>query len=254
MKVFFSTLAGLIVVIIVAAVIVGFIFWSRVPDMLANNLSKKMGVSVSIDSMGLKWGKIDLKKIEIGNPPNSILAKAFSCREIDVNAPFTRYLNKHIVIDEIDLQDVYLGFEFDSATGTNGNWTRIMNNVQASTSAGQPKRKKGEPAPANERTVLIHRIVLTNINVDVVYKKDGGKVKRLPTIPRMELNEISSEGGLPMDQITNSVLGEMLKQVFIKENLKNMLQELMNQPGSPIQQYLQPFKGLFGEAEEAVGQ
>src|SRR5579871_2743371 len=172
MKVFFSTLAGLIVIIIVAAVIVGFIFWSRVPDMLANNLSKKMGVSVAIDSMGLGMGKIDLKKIEIGNPPNSILAKAFSCREIDVNAPFTRYLSKNIVIDEIDLQDVYLGFEFDSASGTNGNWTRIMNNIQSSMAAGQPKRKKGEPAPKPERTVLIHRIVLTNINVDVVYKKD----------------------------------------------------------------------------------
>jgi hypothetical protein len=54
--------------------------------------------------------------------------------------------------------------------------------------------------------------------------------------------------------VMNSVLGDMLKQVFIKENLKNMLQELMNQPG-PIQQYLSPFKGLFGEAEEeAAGQ
>lgn len=255
MKVFFSTIAGLIVIIILAAVIVGFIFWSRVPDMLANNLSKKMKVSVSIDSMGLGWGKIDLKKIEIGNPPNSMLAKAFSCNEIDVNAPFTRYLDKNIVVDEIDLKDVYLGLEFDSPSSTKGNWTTIMNNIQSTTAADQAKTKKGEAAPkGSQRSVLIHRIVLTNINVDVVYKKDSGKVKKLPTIPRMELTEISSEGGLPLDQITNSVLGEMLKQVFIKENLKNMLQELMNQP-SPIQQYLAPFKGLFGEAEEeAIGQ
>ena len=249
MKVFFSTIAGLIVIIIVAAVIVGFIFWSRVPDMLANNLSKKMKVAVSIDSIGLGWGKIDLKKIDIGNPPNSILAKAFSCNEIDVNAPFTRYLNKNIVIDEIDLNDIYLGLEFDSPSSTKGNWTTIMNNIQSTTSAGQVSMKKEKAAPeGSQRSVLIHRIILTNINVDVVYKKDSGKIKKLPTIPRMELTEISSEGGLPMDQIANSVLGEMLKQVFIKENLKNMLQELMNQP-SPIKQYLAPFKGLFGEAE-----
>lgn len=257
MKVFFSTLAGLIVIIILAAVIVGFIFWSRVPDMLANNLSKKMKVSVAIDSIGLGWGKIDLKKIEIGNPPNSILSKAFSCNEIDVNAPFTRYFGKHIVIDEIDLNDVYLGLEFDSASSTKGNWTTIMNNIQSTTAAGKVKEKKSEKAPSagTERSVLIHRIVLTNINVDVVYKKDSGKVKKLPTIPRIELMEISSEGGLPLDQIANSVLGEMLKQVFIKENLKNMLQELLNQPTGPIQQYLSPFKGLFGEAEEeAAGQ
>jgi hypothetical protein len=205
--------------------------------------------------MGLGWGKIDLKKIEIGNPPNSILAKAFSCNEIDVNAPFTHYLDKNIVVDEIDLKDVYLGLEFDSPSSTKGNWTTIMNNIQSTTSADQAKTKKGEAVPkGSQRSVLIHRIVLTNINVDVVYKKDSGKVKKLPAIPRIELTEISSEGGLPIDQITNSVLGEMLKQVFIKENLKNMLQELMNQP-SPIQQYLAPFKGLFGEAEEeAIGQ
>jgi hypothetical protein len=246
MKAFFSTIEGLI----------GFIFWSRVPDMLANNLSKKMKVAVSIDSIGLGWGKIDLKKIDIGNPPNSILAKAFSCNEIDVNAPFTRYLSKNIVIDVIDLNDIYLGLEFDSPSSTKGNWTTIMNNIQSTTAANQVSKKKEEAAPGSQRSVLIHHVILTNINVDVVYKKDSGKVKKLPTIPRIELTEISSEGGLPMDQITNSILGEMLKQVFIKENLKNMLQELMNQPG-PIKQYLAPFKGLFGEAEkeaEAVGQ
>jgi uncharacterized protein involved in outer membrane biogenesis len=256
MKVFFSTLIGLIAIIILAAVIVGFIFWSRVPDMLANNLSKKMKVSVAIDSIGLGWGKIDLKKIEIGNPTHSILSKAFSCNEINVSAPFTRYLDKHIVIDEIDLNDVYLGLEFDSANSTKGNWTTIMNNIQSTTAVGQVTKKKKEAAPEGEqRSVLIHRVILTNINVDVVYKKDHGKVKKLPTIPRMELTEISSEGGLPMDQITNSVLGEMLKQVFIKENLKNMLQELMNQPANPIQQFLSPFKGLFSEVgEEVIGQ
>jgi uncharacterized protein involved in outer membrane biogenesis len=246
MKVFFSTLIGLIVIIIAAVVIAGFIFWSRVPDILANNLSKKMQVSVAIDSINLGWGKIDLKKLEIGNPPNSILSKAFSCHEIDVNAPLTRYLNKQIVIDEIDLTDVYLGLEFDSATSTQGNWTTIMSNIENQV---QKKKKKNAPE-GTERSVLIHRMILTNINVDVVYKKDGGKVKKLPTIPRMELTEISSEGGLPLDQIANSVLGEMLKQVFIKENLKNMLQELMNQPANPIQQFLSPFKGLFGESEE----
>ncbi len=240
MKVFFSAIAGLLVVMILASVIIGFIFWSRVPDMLANNLSKKMKVSVSIDSMGLGWGKIDVNKIEIGNPPQSMLSKAFACREIDVVAPVTRYLSKNIVIDEIDLKDVYLGLEFDSASGTSGNWTRIMSNMQSTASKGAAK---------SEHTVLIHRIILTNINVDVVYKKDGGKIKKMPTIDRIELTEISSEGGFPMDQITKSVLGEMLKQVFIKENLKNMMQDLLQQP-SPIQQYLSPFKGLFGDAEE----
>jgi len=256
MKTFLSTFTGLVVIVILAIVVIGFIFWSRVPDIVANNLAKKMQVAVKIDSFGLGWGKVDVNKIAIGNPPGSLLAKAFTCDQIAVLAPFSNYFKQAIVIDEIDLMDVYLGLEFDSPTSTNGNWTVIMGNLKKSMGTESPppqkseKRKKTErkaqPQQPNgaQKSLLIHRIVLTNIDVDVVYKKDGGKVKRLPRIPRMELTEISSQGGLPMDQLLNSVLGEMLKQVFIKENLKNMMQEFLNAP-SPIQQYLSPLKGLF---------
>ncbi len=251
MKAFLSTLLGLIVVAIIAAVVIGFIFWSRVPDMVANNLSKKLKVAVSIDSFGLGWGKVDAKKIQIGNPPKSILSKAFSCEEIDVMAPFTHYLNNHIVIDEIDVKDVYLGLEFDSPSGTTGNWTTIMGNLNQSTgvtSSSENKKNKdtqtSTPRKGPGRSVLIHRLVLTNIHVDVAYRSNG-KVKKLPLIPRIELTEISSTGGLPMDQILNSVLGQMLKEIFLKENLKNMMQELLDAPTGPVKKYLEPFKGLF---------
>lgn len=265
MKTFFSTLAGLIVIIILAIVIVGFIFWSRIPDMLANHLSEKMKVSVEIDSIGLGWGKIDVKKIQIGNPSGSVLAKAWKCNEINVLAPFTNYLKQHVIIDKIDVKDVYLGLEFDSAIGTSGNWTKIMGNLKASTGTGEAsetsrqKKKKHRPPPppaatTSSRTVLIHRLVLTNIDVDVVYRKEGGKVQRLPRIPRIELTEISSEGGVPLDQIMNSVLGQMLKEVFLKQNLKNMLQNLLEHPDSPLQQYLGPFKGLFNAAPQQINE
>ncbi len=257
MKTFFSTLAGLVIVGILAAVIVGFVFWSRLPDMVSNHLSKKLKVAVEIDSFGLSWGKISARNIQIGNPPGSLLARALTCKEIDILAPITHYLKKRIVIDEIDLKDIYLGLEFDSASSTSGNWSRIIKNLQdstggalTSTSKDKRKSKKETPPPTTSgRSVLIHRIVLTNIDVDVIYRKEGGKVKRLPRIPRMELTEISSEGGLPMDQILNSVLVQMLKEVFIKENLNNMIKEFMDTP-SPIQKYIQPFKGFFNAVSE----
>ncbi len=252
MKTIFSTLTGIIVVIILAAVIIGFISWSRVPDILANNLSKKLKVSVEINDMSLRWGKIEIDKVSIGNPPGTILSKSFSCNSIDVLAPLPNYLDQRVIIDEIDVNDVYLGLEFDSASGTEGNWTRIMGNLEASTGQEPPgkKKKKGSkkapapaPAPTSQRSVLIRRLILTNINVDVVYRKEGGKIQKLKTIDRIELTNVSSEGGLPMDQVMNSVLGQMLKSVFEKQNLQNMMQDLM-QPGN-IQKYIDPFKGFF---------
>ncbi len=259
MKIFFSTLTGIIIVIILATVVIGFIGWSRVPDIVANHLSQKLKVSVEVEGMSLGWGKIEIDKVVIGNPHGAILSKAFSCISIDALAPFTNYLDQKIIIDEIDVNDVYLGFEFDSAKGTEGNWTRIMGNLKAST--GQEtggKKKKGTQAPKDEsqRSVLIKRLVLTNIDVDVVYRKEGGKVQKLKRIDKIELTNVSSEGGLPMDQVMNSVLGQMLKSVFEKQNLQNMLQNLLQQQGG-FQDYLSPFKGFFNtqaDAEEKSAQ
>ncbi len=247
MKTLFSTLTGIIIVIILAAVIIGFITWSRVPDILADHASKKLKVSVEIDDIRLKWGEILIDKVSIGNPPGAILSKAFSCKLIDIQAPFTHYLDQKIIIDQIEVDNVYLGLEFDSAKGTDGNWTRIMSNFKSTSSQGSnDKKKKSSQSTAAEpgRSVLIRSLILTNIDVDVVYRKEGGKIQRLKRIDRIELTNVSSQGGLPMDQIMNSVLGQMLKSVFEKQNLQNMLQDLIQQQGG-LQKYLDPFKGLF---------
>ncbi|MBS0619976.1 MAG: hypothetical protein JSS61_00760 [Verrucomicrobia bacterium] len=238
MRTFFSSLLGLLVIAVLAAAVIGYIFWARVPDILSNNLSKKLQVPVQIDDMNLSLSNIQIQKVEIGSPPGSLLRRAFACREIDIRAPLTRYLSKEIVIDEIDLQDVYLGLEFDSATGATGNWSRMMEHMAASM----------QTADTSGRSVLIHKLILTNIDTDIVYRKEGGKVKKLPRIDRIELTEISSQGGLPMDQIMNSVLGQMLRSVFEKQNIKNMLQNLLPKPQQLIPS--NPLRGFFGQAEE----
>lgn len=236
MKKIILTLSGLVFVAVIAAIIIALVTWSRAPDVLANTLSKKLNVSVNIDDIRLHWHKIDVEEVVIGNPPNTLLSKAFSCKLISVMAPFARYLDKQVVIDKIEIDNVYLGLEFDSATSAKGNWTRIMENLRKSQDTTAPKSK--------ERSVLIRSLVLTNIDVDVVYRKEGGKIQRLPRIAKIELTNVSSEGGLPMDQVMNSVLGQMLKSVFEKQNLKNMLDNLLQQ-GGPVQKYLGPFQGLW---------
>jgi hypothetical protein len=238
MKTFFKTLGGLIVLGVIIGAIVAYIGWSRVPDMVSERLSQKMKVAVKIDDISLGLNAITIDKLDIGNPRSSILPRAFFCNKITSVAPIMSYLKDAIVIEELHLDQIYLGLEFDSPKGTSGNWTRIMGNLNAS----MPKE-----ASPNKRTVLIKKVILTNISTELVYRQGGSGIRRLPTIDRMELTNISSEGDFPMDQITNSVLGEMLKQVFIKQNLQNMLQDLFKNgvPTSPSQA-IETFKGLFG--------
>jgi hypothetical protein len=234
----------LIVIIILAIVVILFLGWSRVPDMLANTMSKKLQVAVEIEDIGLSLNSLKIDNFEIGNPKGSILSKAFSSELIEIDAPLTRYLDQNIVIEQVLIDKVYLGLEFENSRSTKGNWTTIMGNLKSS-SAPAAKEKEGE-----KRTLLIKSLVLSNIDTDVVYRQEGGKIQHLPTINRIELKNISSEGGFPIDQLMNSILGQMLQQVFIKQNLKNMLEDILDRQQGPWKQLLEPFKNLLQMREQ----
>lgn len=222
------------ILILVAIIALFFVAKTRIPDMLANNLSKKLGVTVSIDSMGFMPSKVEARQLEIGNPRGYSLPKAFSAKEILVHAPITRYFKDDVVIEEINVNDVYLGLEFDSTSGTDGNWTQIMGNYH--------KNSKLEQEGPGIRKVLIKRLIFTNIQTDLLFRGEG-KAKKLPTISHMEFTNVSSEGGIPSDQLIDNILAQMLKEVFLQYNLGNMLQGILQAPGSAVETILKPFTG-----------
>lgn len=242
MKTFVRSLSGLILIVVLAAIILLFLAWSRVPDIVAGNLSKKLQVLVEIGDIDLSLRGVEIEKLEIGNPRGFILPRALATDRIYVDAPLNRYFHDNIEIDEIDVDNLYLGLEFDSPTGTKGNWTAIMKNAQAAQDASNQKKSK--------KTVLIRRLILTNIHTDLIYRNQGEKVRHLPVIKRIELKNISSEGGNAMDQIMNSALGEMLKQVFIEQNLKELFNKILQPGGNPVQDTLKQFKGFFNVAPQ----
>jgi hypothetical protein len=214
-----------------------FLGWSRVPDILAGNLSKKLKVLVEIGTLSVSLKSIEIEKLEIGNPRGFYLPRAFACDQIYVDAPLTRFLQNDVEIDEIDLDNVYIGLEFDSPSGTQGNWTVIMNNAGTA---------QAESVSSTKKTVMIRRLILNNIHTDLIYRNQGNGVRHLPKIQRIELKNISSEGGNTMDQIMNSALGQMLKEIFIEQNLKELLDKVL-QPGgqNPVEDALRQFKGLL---------
>ncbi|NGX44987.1 MAG: hypothetical protein K940chlam2_00127 [Chlamydiae bacterium] len=226
---------SIFIVIILAVVVVLFLGWARAPDMLANNFSKKLGVSVSIDSLGIGLKHINVDEMEIGNPRGYSMPKAFSSKEIEVKAPLTRYLDDKIIIDEINVNDIYLGLEFDSTSGSDGNWKIILSNYNREGHLDEKKSKK---------SVLIRRLVLSNITTDIMFHENGGKVKRLPNIDKIVLRDISTEGGTASDQLMSSILGQMIKSVFVQQNLSQFLKGL-GDPAKAVDSFLSPFKGIF---------
>lgn len=244
MRTLFKSLAGIIVLCVLAGVIMFFLAKSRLPDMIASKLSKSLGVPVEIGDMNFSLSSITIDNLEIGNPRGFKLEHAFTTQEIVIHAPLLSYFKKDIVIDEIDLNSVYVGLEFESPQGTSGNWTSIMANAE--------KAQAQSSQTASDKTVLIKRLVLNNINADLLYQSDG-QVRHLPTIPQIVLVNITSKGGNLTDQLMNSALGEMLKEIFLKENLKDIMNKIFQLPGNAIQNPLQPLKGLFNSVDKKEG-
>lgn len=233
-------ISGVIIILLLAIVIVGFIIWARIPDIVASSLSKKMQVTVEIEDINLTLQSIKVEKLEIGNPKGSILSKAFSSDQILIQAPASNYFKDEIVIDEIDIDKVYVALEFDSKGSSKGNWSTIMGNMKSSS-----------PPSKNEKNILIKRLILTNIDLDLVYRNEGGKVQKLPPIRRLEFTNVTSQGGIPSQQIMNVILKETLRSIFQKENLQNMLEGILENPKGGVQQLLEPFKGLLNLNDRA---
>ena len=213
---------------------IGYVLVLRIPSMLSKSLSKSFQVSVTMQDLSLSFHHVDIEQFAIANLPNQKLRTALQIQHSHVTAPLTEYTKEHIVIEEISLDNVYLGLEFDSAKSTKGNWSVLMQHLENSTSA------------THDKTVLIRKLIITNLTVEVAYLGKDGSRKTLPVIDRLELFDIQNDQGIPTEQILHSILGQMLKSVFIKENLKNMLDTILKVPNKSLDTLLSPLKGLFG--------
>lgn len=239
--IFFSTLIAILLIAIIG--------WTALPSWVSSALSKQAKVNVSIKAIRLLSPGVEVEELRIDNPKGSILPHALHIQTTRINTPLTRFFDNHIVIDSMTLNDVYLSLEFESQNSTRGNWSTIMQNLKQSNRLEKAKAgKKGKTT-----SVLIKKLIITNLNIDLVYQKGDRRVRKLKPIKRLELTNVSSEGGLPTAQIMDIILSEMLRNVFSTEGLKNMLEGVLS-PGGGTESIEGSIKGLFSKwIEKANG-
>lgn len=186
--------------------------WMKAPAFIAQNLSKKMHVEVQIDDITLSRSSIKIDNIVIGSPANSSLPKAFSAKSIECKISLTNLIKDPLVIDTLEVNDVYLGLEFTSPTMTQGNWTRLIENLKKSS---PPQNSTTKAA-----TVIIKKLILTNIQADIVYTAIKGNVQKVSPIERIELYNVSSQDGVGYDQIAKMVIEKSVQALLKQENLQ----------------------------------
>ncbi len=226
----------MVVLFIIAIGALAYLYIKKAPGMLSESLSGKFKVPVKVEKISLSWDRITIKGFEIANLPDSILPKAFSAQTIIIKAPLLSFLKDDVKISEIIVDQIYIGLEFDDIKSEKGNWTRLIENLYSEIDA----INKTEAT----RTVSIGKISLQEIHAQVVYKTKHEKIHDLPVAKYEAFTDTTSEGGFPIDQITNSILGKMLMSLFVRENLKNMHQGFLN-PKNAVKHLLSPFKLLI---------
>ncbi len=234
-KAFVITFAALIIIVLGAVV-----FWNFVPTIVSSQLTERAKVDVSIQSIGMTPSSVWVKKLQVENPPKNLVPYALTTKKIDVDVPLIHFFHKNIAIDEINMNNVYLSLIFESMENKNGNWSTIMSNIQSSASSDQEKAK----ASGKSKTVLIKRLMITDLEVDLGYLSHG-KVNRIAKIPRLEFTNVSSEGGIPTAQIMNLIVTHVLKEVLLKEGLKGAIDSILPGAGSAGSGFEGTIKGLF---------
>ena len=231
-----KTVIVLIVLLLVAFGLICFFWIKKAPSLLSESLSSKLKVPVNVEKISFSWNQITIKSLSVDNIEDSILPKAFTAKTIIIKAPLFNYLKDNVVIHEIIIDNIYIGLEFDDIDSEKGNWTRLIENFYTEMDNYEMKEAT--------RSVSIYKIALQDIQAQVVYKTKPKNIHTLPIVEYEEFTDIKSEGGFPVDQITNSVLGKMLMSLFVRENLKNMYMQFLN-PKNVFKNLISPFKMLI---------
>lgn len=225
----------LFIVILIAICVAGaYVAYGRLPGWISSNLSEKAKVDVNVEAINLDMDNIKVANLTMGNPEGSTLKYALKVQDIDLKTPLTNYLKNPVSINQIIMDNVYIGLEFYKVGSTDGNWTYIVANLN-----------EDMPQDSSGKEVLIKKVTLRNINIELFTHQNGAKTRKLQPISQLEFTNVTSTGGVPASQLTNAIMKITLKEIFSREGIQNMLQNALNPKN-----VLSPLKNLFSETEE----
>lgn len=167
---------------------------------------------VSIKDVIWKKDSFTIDDIMIANPKPARLPAAMRVKSIKVDAPYKQYFEDPILINQIHLDSVYVNIQIYNKDQTEGNWQTLMGNMTVD-----------HKSPLSvERSALIKKLILTNIQIDLILS--DGKLHHLSPIERLEFENISSDKGIPTQEISEIIVQKMMQSIFLQKGLKSIIE------------------------------
>jgi hypothetical protein len=220
-----KNLSWKILLLLIAGVVV--FFWLIKAPIMSWYLTNKLGVPVSMDSVSIWPSQSKILDFKIKNPHGFKLRDALKAKKTTIDYRFHQLFGNPSEIDQIEIDDIYLSIILTSPLGSDNNWTAIA--------AGMPLEK--EKSAGDEHEVIIHRLILSNLNVEI----QGGKLVKAPPskhIDRLEFKEVSSKTGFPTKKLIQAIFQGAGIDQYIKDAFD---------PGKALQKWA---PSLFGEKLE----
>lgn len=202
-----------ILIVICIAITAIFIGWNYKTSLFAHFLSKQLN-HVPVELSNLKLTKTEAKifDLHIGTPKKSKTTTSLDTRLITVNATLQNLRANPLTVQEISMNDIFIGIEYYNLSGSNNNWVQIL------------AKKKTEEKKATSKKYLIKKLTLRNLTVQVTDFQ--GKVTRYPTLDKLEFYDISDETGFPIDDIEKAILNAVLRAAFQKLGLDFLMESI----------------------------
>ena len=235
-----NKLKSLILIFVMIFVVSLFLGWNYFPYWVSHGLSKKMGTDVSIGYINIAPFSLRVHDFVVENPSQFQLKKALDVSKIKVSSSLFSFMERKISIDKVILEDVYVGVEIESPVDTSGNWSYLLNNM----------KKNQVPSSESDRTLLIKNLRIEDLNLDLIVKSQGNKRKKIKTIKLMEFQNVSSDGDLPINELTKIITRELMKEIFKPSNLQYFLKDSIENPLQEGKDVVNKLKSLFSIAED----
>lgn len=221
--------------LIVIATGIGYLAWSNSTHILSFILSKKIQVPVTVESLDFEKDFFSILQLQVSNPKGARLPTALKVETIDVKAPYKNYIENPIVIEEIHLDNLYLNIQIYDKDQTTGNWHTLLANIQEDHSH----------LLSIEREALIKKLLLTNIRIDLILS--DGKLHELSPIKKIEFDNVTTEKGIPIQEISEIIVQKMMHSIFLQKGLKTIIEAPVN-----IIKGIFPFFGDASQKQEST--
>lgn len=207
-------LFAIILIFIFLCVTAAFLAWNFKTSIASYVLSKQLhNVPVNIELLKLSKTNVQIENLFIGNPKRSKTETALETQEIDIEGSIQELRADPLTIDSITANNTLLAIEYYNDSGTENNWSIMLNDTE-----------KKEKPKENGKGYLIRRLTFNNLTVQVT--KANGETTRYPTLEKLEFYNISDETGFPIKDIEKAIFNVVLKSIFQRFGLDNLLKSL----------------------------